>query len=98
YAAVARCDDTIRPAAVSIGVRPQFDGKIELVEAFLLDFSGDLYGRRLELEFVAKLRDEQRFDGVAALVAQMGRDVARVREIVGPSLPSERTAPKASVP
>ncbi len=82
YAVIARSDDTIRPAAVSIGVRPQFDGAIELVEAFLLDFSGDLYGRRLELEFFAKLRDEQRFDGVEALVDQMGRDVARVRDIV----------------
>ena len=82
YAAVARSNDTVRPAAVSIGIRPQFDGEVELVEAYLLDFSGDLYGLRLELEFVAKLRDEQRFDDVDALVEQIGRDVARVREVV----------------
>jgi riboflavin kinase / FMN adenylyltransferase len=81
YAAVAHCDDVVGPAAVSIGVRPQFAGSVELVEAFLLDFSGDLYDRRLDLDFLAKLRDEARFDSVGALVAQMERDVARVREI-----------------
>lgn len=81
YAAVARCEEIVRPAAVSIGIRPQFDGSVELVEAFLLDFSGDLYGRRLELEFLSKLRDEQRFASVEALVVQMGSDVAQVREM-----------------
>lgn len=81
YAAIARCEGTVRPAAVSIGVRPQFAGEGELVEAYLLDFAGDLYGRRLKLDFLVKLRDEQRFESVAALVDQMGRDVAQVREI-----------------
>jgi riboflavin kinase / FMN adenylyltransferase len=81
YAAVAHFDGVVRPAAVSVGVRPQFDGLGELVEAFLLDFSGDLYGRRLDLDFLAKLRDEARFESVEALVAQMERDVARVREM-----------------
>ena len=81
YAALACSDDIVRPAAVSIGIRPQFAGSVELVEAFLLDFSGDLYARRLDLEIRAKLRDEARFDTVEALVAQMERDVARVREI-----------------
>lgn len=86
YAAIARCDGIARPAAVSIGIRPQFDGAVERVEAYLLDFSGDLYGRRLDLDYLEKLRDEQRFDDVEALVAQMGRDVERVRQVVGDPL------------
>ena len=52
-----------RPAAVSIGVRPTFKtGRGELIEAYLLDFDGDLYGRELCLEFVARLRGERRFE------------------------------------
>jgi riboflavin kinase/FMN adenylyltransferase len=72
------------PAAVSIGVRPQFDtGRHELVEAFLVDFEGDIYGRQLHLEFVGRLRGERRFPSVDALVEQMGRDVERAKELVG---------------
>ncbi|HEV7214080.1 MAG TPA: riboflavin kinase, partial [Chloroflexota bacterium] len=82
YAAVARCGDVVRPAAVSIGIRPQFGGEAESVEAYLLDFAGDLYGQRLELAFCAKLRDEQRFASVDLLVAQIGRDVALVRDMI----------------
>ena len=68
------------PAAVSIGVRPTFvTGRGLLVEAFLLDFDGDLYGRELRLDFLARLRGEQRFDSVDALVEQMHRDVGRHR-------------------
>jgi riboflavin kinase/FMN adenylyltransferase len=48
----------------------------------LLDFAGDLYGHRLAVELVARIRGEQRFDGVAALVAQIGRDVQRARELL----------------
>jgi riboflavin kinase / FMN adenylyltransferase len=71
-----------RPAAVSIGVRPTFDtGRAELIEAFILDFDGDLYGRQLRLEFLARLRGERRFGDPAALVEQMHRDVERTREI-----------------
>ncbi len=70
-------------SAVSIGIRPQFDGTHELVEAFVLDFSGDLYGQRLTLAFVERLRDEQRFDSVEALVTQIQRDVDRARALVG---------------
>jgi riboflavin kinase/FMN adenylyltransferase len=81
YAAHAQVGDVARPAAVSVGVRPQFGGGAELVEAYLLDFSGDLYGQRLMLRFLAKLRDEQRFASVDELLAQMARDVARVRDL-----------------
>jgi riboflavin kinase/FMN adenylyltransferase len=70
------------PSAVSIGVRPTFEtGRGELIEAFLLDFDGDLYGQVLELRFLARLRGERRFESAEALVAQMHADVARTREI-----------------
>ncbi len=71
------------PAAVSIGVRPTFDtGRAELIEAFLLDFDGDLYGQSLRLDFLARLRGERRFDSAESLVEQMHSDVQRTREIV----------------
>ncbi len=72
-----------RPAAVSIGVRPTFTtGRAELIEAYILDFDGDLYGSVLTVEFLERLRGERRFDSAEALVAQMQEDVARTREIV----------------
>jgi riboflavin kinase/FMN adenylyltransferase len=71
-----------RPAAVNVGVRPTFGtGRAVLVEAFLLDFDGDLYGEVLTVEFVARLRGERRFDSVETLVEQMRRDVERTREL-----------------
>jgi riboflavin kinase/FMN adenylyltransferase len=70
------------PAAVNVGVRPTFaSGRGVLVEAFLIDFDGDLYGSELQLRFLHKLRGERRFESVAALVAAMGDDVARARAI-----------------
>jgi riboflavin kinase / FMN adenylyltransferase len=71
------------PAATNVGVRPQFvTGRGELIEAFLIDWSGDLYGRRIRVEFLRRLRGERRFDSVDALVDQMGRDVDDARAIV----------------
>jgi riboflavin kinase/FMN adenylyltransferase len=71
-----------RPAAVNVGVRPTFDtGRGVLIEAFVIDYEGDLYGRELRLEFLERLRGERRFDGVDALVAQMDRDVERARAV-----------------
>ncbi len=71
------------PAAVSIGVRPTFDtGRGELIEAYLIDFDGDLYGSTLRLDFLARLRGERRFDTPQALIEQMRHDIARTREIV----------------
>ncbi|HEX4625268.1 MAG TPA: bifunctional riboflavin kinase/FAD synthetase [Solirubrobacteraceae bacterium] len=64
-------------AAVSVGVRPTFGtGRAVLVEAFLIDFDGDLYGTELRLDFVARLRGERAFATVEALVEQMNEDVA----------------------
>jgi riboflavin kinase / FMN adenylyltransferase len=72
------------PAAVSIGVRPTFvTGRGELIEAYLLDFAGDLYETRLELAFLKRLRGEKRFDSVDALIAQMALDVDAARAIYG---------------
>jgi riboflavin kinase / FMN adenylyltransferase len=63
-------------AAVNVGVRPMFvTGRGELIEAFLVDFEGDLYGTELRLEYLKRLRGEKRFPGVDALVEQMARDV-----------------------
>lgn len=71
------------PAAVSIGVRPTFQtGRGELIEAYLLDFDGDLYGRELQLDFLARLRGERRFETAEALIEQVHSDVERTREIV----------------
>lgn len=70
-------------AAVNVGVRPTFGSDLRLlVEAHLLDFQGDLYGERLTVEFVERLRSEQRFDSVEDLVAQMHRDVESTRELL----------------
>jgi riboflavin kinase / FMN adenylyltransferase len=71
-----------RAAAVSIGVRPTFNtGRGELIEAYVLDFAGDLYGRELRLDFLDRLRGERRFEDPAALIEQMHQDVQRTREI-----------------
>ena len=72
-----------QPAAVNVGVRPTFDsGRGLLVEAYLLDFSGDLYGQTLRVAFVERMRGERRFESVDALVDQMHRDVEQVRATV----------------
>lgn len=72
-----------RLAAVNVGVRPTFGADLQpLVEAYVLDFEGNLYGQRLTVEFVARLRGEQRFEAVAELVAQMQRDVESTRELL----------------
>ncbi len=71
------------PSVSSLGTRPTVDGTEPLLEAHLFDFDGDLYGRRIEVEFVAKLRNEMRFDGLEALTAQMHRDAALARRVLG---------------
>jgi len=71
-------------AAVSIGVRPTFGTSLApLIEAYLLDRDEDLYGRKLSLSFIERLRGERRFDSPDGLVEQMRLDVARVRELCG---------------
>ncbi|HEX6873680.1 MAG TPA: bifunctional riboflavin kinase/FAD synthetase [Micromonosporaceae bacterium] len=72
-------------AAVSIGTNPTFSGRERRVEAYLLDFSGDLYGERLALDFVARLRETRHYEGVGPLVAQIEQDVAQVRALLAAS-------------
>ena len=69
-------------AATNVGVRPTVNGRQRLVEAHLLDFDGDLYGKEIELAFITRLRDEQRFSSVDALKAQIMRDVDKARTIL----------------
>lgn len=72
-----------RAAAVSIGVRPTFQtGRGELIEAYVLDFTADLYGQEISLTFVERLRGEQKFDGMEPLIEQMQRDVEQTRRAV----------------
>jgi riboflavin kinase / FMN adenylyltransferase len=72
-------------AAVSIGVNPHFGGRTLRIEAFLLDFEGDLYGRRLVVELWRYLRPERAFDGDDALVAAIAADVEATRRAVRPA-------------
>ncbi len=70
------------PGVASLGTRPTVDGVETLLEAHVFDFSGDLYGREIEVEFVAKLRDEARFANLDELTDQMNRDAAQARRIL----------------
>ncbi|WP_407909250.1 bifunctional riboflavin kinase/FAD synthetase [Lysobacter claricitrinus] len=69
----------------SLGTRPTVGGVEPLLETHIFDFDADLYTRRIGIEFVAKLRDELKFDGLPALVAQMDRDAAQARDILSPT-------------
>jgi riboflavin kinase/FMN adenylyltransferase len=83
YACRARtADGVLHVAATNVGVRPMFvTGRGELIEAFLVDFDGDLYGTELRVEFLKRLRGEKRFESVEALIEQMHRDVEEARAI-----------------
>lgn len=83
YAARARVGAELLDAAVSIGIVPTFKQDREVtVEAFLMDFDGDLYERPLCLQFVKRLRPERRFESVDALTAQIALDVKQARDIL----------------
>jgi riboflavin kinase/FMN adenylyltransferase len=69
-------------AAVSVGTNPTFSGRERRVEAFVLDLDEDLYGQRVALDFVTRLRDMERYDSIDALVDQVGKDVDRTRELL----------------
>ncbi len=73
-----------RRAAVSVGVNPHYGGVERKIEAFLLDFAGDLYGRRLRLELWKRLRDERAFGSEPELVEQIARDVEETRRAAPP--------------
>jgi riboflavin kinase / FMN adenylyltransferase len=78
YATFSAVDGIVRPSVTNVGVRPTFDGPpTTSVETHVLSFSGDLYGQRLELAFVQRLRDERRFPDIDALREQIAADVRR---------------------
>ena len=74
-------------AAVSIGLNPHYGGSERRVEAFLLDFEGDLYGRRLVVELWQRLRDERAFESEEELIGQIARDVEATRLAERPPAP-----------
>jgi riboflavin kinase / FMN adenylyltransferase len=85
YAGAATVDGREHRAAISIGTNPHYGGDERRIEPHLLDFEGDLYGRRLVVELWRRLRDEQVFENEQALVDQIARDVQATRRAVRPS-------------
>lgn len=82
YAVRVYVGDARHDGAAYLGRRPTFDNGPAVLETFLLDFDGDLYGKEIEIEFIAHLRSDRKFDGAEALVAQMDQDVAAARRIL----------------
>ncbi len=82
YACWVEIDGSRYMAAASIGERPTFPGAGRSVEAFVMDFDGDLYGRELRLELVRRLRDEEKFDSIEQLRLQVDRDVEATRRVL----------------
>ncbi len=82
YAVRILFDDRSHPGVVNIGRRPTFGGTEYVVEAHVLDYSGDLYGQMIGLDFVKRLRSEQKFGGVEELVAAIQQDVAAARLVL----------------
>ena len=76
-------DESERAGVASFGVRPTFEPAKELLEVHLFDWTGDLYGRVIEVDLVAWIRAEKKFDSADALVAEMHRDEAEARRLLG---------------
>jgi riboflavin kinase/FMN adenylyltransferase len=85
YAVRFRVGVTSWNGAANLGVRPTFGGASRSLEVHLLDFSGDLYDRECSVEFVRRIRPEQRFGGVDELVAQIRQDIVHARQVLGSS-------------
>ena len=81
--AVRTFDDGVwRSGAANIGAKPTFGGSVVTIEVHLLDYSGNLYGRRLRVRFIERLREERRFASVGELTAQIGRDIEAARSVL----------------
>lgn len=80
---VAGLADGALGAVANLGTRPTVDGRVMVLEVHVFDWSGDAYGRCVDVSFVAKIRDERKFDTFEALKVRIGRDSARAREILG---------------
>jgi len=89
YAVTLEVDGVPMPAVASLGTNPTFvAGGPPVLEVHVLDFAGDLYGRRLRTRFVARLRDELKFEGVDALIAQIHRDIVDARACLARAAPA----------
>lgn len=84
YACRVQVFDKLLPAAVNVGIRPTFESidQKSHVEAYILDFSGDLYTRNISLEFIKRLRGEEKYDSVDELLYQIYIDIEQTREII----------------
>lgn len=82
YGATTEIEGKTYRVALSIGTNPHFDGKSVTVEAYVLDFNGDLYDRPMSIAVTTWIREQRKFPSMESLVAQLHRDVARVREIL----------------
>ncbi len=80
-------DGRVLDGAANIGIRPSFDPPKELLEAYFFDFAGDLYDQTIEVQLIAYLRPEAKFDRLDALIAQMEADCARARDILSRERP-----------
>ncbi|ADZ71864.1 bifunctional riboflavin kinase/FAD synthetase [Polymorphum gilvum] len=87
YAVQVQVDGQRHEGVASFGRRPMFDNGAPLLETFLFDFAGDLYGRTMRVSFVSFLRPEARFDGIEALIAQMDRDSDEARAALASARP-----------
>jgi riboflavin kinase / FMN adenylyltransferase len=79
---MAAAPDRPHMAAVSVGTNPTFSGRERRVEAFILDFDGDVYGERLALDFVARLREQRSYPEIGSLITQIDADVAATRALL----------------
>jgi riboflavin kinase / FMN adenylyltransferase len=86
YAGFVRVGKEVYAACTNIGVAPTFERRESRVEAYLLDFEGDLYGREVEVSFVERIREEKRFSGVEELKGQISRDVEEARRITNDAI------------
>jgi len=82
YATWAMIDGKRHKSATSIGIRPTFGLTQRLVEVYVMDFSDDLYGKTVDVEFIKKVRDQEKFDGLEALITQIKRDVEDCRQVL----------------
>lgn len=85
YAVKAHIDHLAFDAAAYLGTRPTFDDGMPILEVFLFDFNGDLYGREIEVEFIDFVRGDRKFRSAEELVAQMHNDIGKAKEILAKS-------------
>jgi riboflavin kinase/FMN adenylyltransferase len=86
YATITQVDGKQFPSATNIGIRPTFGDGEKTVETHLLNYKGDLYGKEITVEFVQKLRDEQRFPSSEELKIQIEKDVRKVEALLAKDL------------